>query len=79
MAEAAKKQDSRDPVQAQRWKDAIQALSKEDHYINAMLAGFSIVDGVVRQQHRVRDMILYVAIAVSIVIAITIYAMYTSH
>jgi hypothetical protein len=79
LAEAARKRDSIDEAQAKRWEGAIDALSEEDHYINVMLPGFSSSVGVAGRQHRTRDVILYLAIALSIVVVITIYALYTSH
>ena len=77
LAEAARKRDSVDAAKAQRWKDAITALSKEDHYINILLPGFGSGAASGGQQHRTRDIILYLAIAMAIVVAVTIYTLYT--
>ena len=79
LAEAARQRDSVDAAQAQQWKDALDALSKEDHYVNVMLPGFGSGAAVGGGQNRVRDIILYLAIAITIVIALAIYVVYTSH
>ena len=79
LAEAARQRDSVDAAQAQQWKDALDALSKKDHYINVMLPGFGSGAAARGGQNRVRDIILYLAIAITIVIALVIYVVYTSH
>ena len=77
LADAAWKRDSTNPTEAQRWKGAISALSQEDHYISVMLPGFGSRGVITGQQHRTRDVILYLAIAMAIVVAVTIYTLYT--
>jgi len=77
LADAARKLDSTNATEAQRWKDAISALSQEDHYISVMLPGLGSHGVATGQQYRTRDVILYLAIAMAIVTAITIYTLYT--
>jgi len=77
LVAAARSCDSANTVEAELWKDAVSALSKEDHYINVMLPGLGAGLGGTSQKHRTRDMILYLAIALAIATAVAIYTLYT--
>ena len=77
LAAAARSRDSANGAQAELWRDAVSALSKEDHYINVFLPGFGEGLTGADQKHRTRDIILYLAIALAVVTAVVIYTMYT--
>jgi hypothetical protein len=66
------------PGRAQQWEDALIALSKEDHYILVMV---SQAFGASRSKsgappHRLRDFLLYVAIAVGLVLILFVWSTY---
>ena len=63
----------------QAWKDALNALRKEDHYILVMVGqAFSPVPGASRSEHRVRDSLIYVAIGLALVVLLALYVAYRS-
>jgi hypothetical protein len=56
--------------QEQEWKDAIDTLRKEDHYILVMVRlafGYGAGSG---RKHRFRDFVIYVAIGIGLVVAL---------
>jgi hypothetical protein len=56
------------PNLEQDWKDALDALKKEDHYILVMVAqafGRSSASG---EGHRIRDFLIYIAVGIGVVI-----------
>jgi hypothetical protein len=54
------------PSRQQQWKDALDALKKEDHYILVMVAqAFGRTSG---EGHRVRDFLIYIAVGIGVVI-----------
>jgi hypothetical protein len=63
----------RSTVQGQMWDDAIGALKDEDHYLLVMVhTAFPRYRQTLRPAHRIRDFILYIAIAVSLVAVVLI-------
>ena len=77
-AHARDKEES--PSKEQMWKDAIDALRKQDHYILVMVTK-AFPSGLATsraKEHRVRDFIIYVAVAVGFVIVLWLYAVYHS-
>ena len=64
------------PVLAQQWTDALASLHGEDHYILVMVArafGHSTTD---RKGSRVRDFLIYIAVAIAMVVLILINALW---
>ena len=63
----------------QAWKDALNTLRKEDHYILVMVGqAFSPELGTSGSEHRVRDSLIYVAIGVALVVILALYVAYHS-
>ena len=68
LLKSARGRDQKEsPSQEQQWKDALDALRKEDHYILIMVGeafGWSPdLDG---EKHRVRDYLIYIAIGIAV-------------
>ena len=58
------------PRREQEWKDALDALKDEDHYILVLLyCAFPEYLRFLRPTHRVRDYVIYVAIGIAVVLA----------
>jgi hypothetical protein len=57
-------------AQAQEWKDALDALKKEDHYILVMVQQAFGAGSATGDEHRVRDFLIYVAVGVGIVLLV---------
>lgn len=78
LLKAAYKRDQDIPQERERYKEAMQVLGKGDHYIQVManealppphLANSAL------PAHRVRDLLIYVAIALALVGALIAFAM----
>ena len=72
----ARDRDSRSsPNLEQDWKDALDALKKEDHYILVMLyCAFPEYRKTILPTHRVRDYMIYIAIGIALVLALIGFA-----
>jgi hypothetical protein len=75
---------SRDKLQSptleRQWKDAIDALKNEDHYILVMVyVAFSDSRKAILPTHWVRDYLLYVGIGLAVVFAAIGFAIWTDH
>jgi hypothetical protein len=68
------------PSREQGWKDALDALRKEDHYILVMVGqAFGSISGT-RKSSRLRDLLIYVAIGVGLVLILFLVSMWrTGH
>ena len=56
------------PSGEQQWKDALDALKREDHYILVMVyRAFPEYREILLPTHRVRDYMIYIAIGIAIV------------
>ena len=77
----ARDRDSRlSPVREQEWKDALDALKKEDHYILVMVRQAFGVGSAARGGKRLRDLLLYVAIGVGLILTVILASMWrTGH
>ncbi len=66
----ARDRDQRQSLgQGQQWKDALEALKGEDHYILVMVyRAFPEYRGALLPTHRVRDYAVYVAIGIAVVL-----------
>jgi hypothetical protein len=63
----------------QAWKDALNALKNEDHYILVMVGqAFSPVLDRAASEHRLRDSLIYVAVGVALVVILALYIAYHS-
>jgi len=61
------RRERKDPALSQQWKDARRSLRWEDHYINVMLKrGLASAT-------RTRDLLIYVAVGVLVVLAIVAF------
>ena len=59
------------PGQDQQWKDALDALKNEDHYILVMVyMAFSDYRKEILPTHRVRDYTIYIAVGIGLVLAL---------
>ena len=57
------------PVQEQQWKDALDTLKKEDHYILVMVGqAFGWSPDLGGEKHLVRDYAIYIAIGIGLVL-----------
>jgi len=77
----ARDPDSRpSPVREQEWKDALDALKKEDHYILVMVAQAFGVGLAVSGGKRFCDLRIYAAIGVGLVLTVILASMWrTGH
>ena len=66
----ARDRDSRSyPDWEQEWKDALEVLKKEDHYILVLLyCAFPEYRKSLLPTHRVRDYLIYIAIGIAVVL-----------
>jgi hypothetical protein len=70
LKSARERDQKQSPVQGQQWKDAIDALKNEDHYILVMAyCAFPEIRKVLVPTHRVRDYLLYICIGIAVVLA----------
>src|SRR5579864_6010162 len=78
LLRAAYKRDKDNPLERERYKDAMRTLEDSDHYIMAMAVPALSSPLIPRRasEHVARDLLIYVAIALAIVIAITLLAMW---
>jgi hypothetical protein len=56
------------PSREQQWKDALDALKKEDHYILVMVAQAFGQASASDEGHHVRDFLIYIAVGIGVVI-----------
>lgn len=70
------------PAQEQRWKEAVNAIGKEDHYLNVMLPVSSAsVDDISDEPpppHPIRDYLIYFTVGIALVGAIVLLAEFTN-
>jgi hypothetical protein len=66
----ARERDRRESSnQEQTWRDALDALRKEDHYILVMVyRAFPDYRQSLRPTHRVRDYVIYISVGIAIVL-----------
>ena len=61
------RQDRKDPVLSERWKEARRSLREEDHYIKVMLKrGLAAAT-------RARDLLIYIAVGLLAVIGLVLF------
>jgi hypothetical protein len=62
---------------AREWKDAINALKDEDHYILVLLySAFPSDRRILLPTHRVRDYVIYIAVGITLVVVVACIAMW---
>jgi len=80
LLRAAYKRDRDNPQEREQYTDAMRELEKGDHYIlvmaNAALPRSHIASAALPPPHTVRDLLLYVAIALGVVAAVIAFAMW---
>jgi hypothetical protein len=69
LLRSARERDEASANREQEWNDAIEALRQEDHYILVMV-GQAFGRGAASQGHRLRDYVIYIAVGVSVVLAV---------
>jgi hypothetical protein len=68
LLKRARDHDQRSDVQGQQWRDAIDALRDEDHYLLVMIyRAFPEYRKAILPTHRVRDYLIYIAIGIGVV------------
>jgi hypothetical protein len=68
------------PGREQEWKDALDALKKEDHYILVMVHQAFGAGSVPNAGNRLRDFLIYVAIGVGLILTLIFMSMWkTGH
>jgi hypothetical protein len=68
------------PVREQQWKDALDVLKKEDHYILVVVRQAFGVGSAASGGKRLRDLLLYVAIGVGLVLTVILASVWrTGH
>lgn len=60
------------PSREQDWKDALDALKKEDHYILVMVGQAFGVGSVSADAHRTRDVLIYLGVGIGIVLLLVL-------
>ncbi|MGH9493507.1 MAG: hypothetical protein ACRD3B_00815 [Candidatus Sulfotelmatobacter sp.] len=82
IAQLLKKARPRDsqvsPSREQDWKDALDALRKEDHYILVMVNlafGYSLGSS---ERHRARDLMIYIAVGIGLVLVLVLATLWQS-
>ena len=71
LLKSARDRDSHSsPSREQDWKDALDALKKEDHYILVMVAQAFGRASVSAEGHRGRDFLIYIAVGIGVVIVV---------
>ncbi len=79
LKRACDRDQKQSDMQAQQWRDAIDALKSEDHYLLVMVyRAFPEWRGAISPTHRFRDYLIYIAIGVGVVF-IAIAAAIWSH
>ena len=70
LLKSARDRDRRQSLsQSQQWRDAIEALKEEDHYILVMVyRAFPDYRKSLLPTHRVRDYVIYTAIGIAVVL-----------
>jgi hypothetical protein len=67
------------PNREQEWKDALDALKKEDHYILVMVSqAFGFVSSQ-SNRHPVRDFLIYIGVGVCIVLLLVLASLWRAH
>ena len=71
LRKARDRDRARSAVEAQHWKEAIDALKAEDHYILVMVhRALPEYRNTIVPNHRVRDYMIYIAVGIGLVLAI---------
>ena len=82
IADLLKKARTRDnqttPTQEQAWKDALDALQKEDHYILVMVSQAFGTGASASKENRLRDFLIYIAIAIGLVLLLVLVSIWRS-
>lgn len=58
------------PSEDQHWKEAIDALRKEDHYIMVMVGLAFGYGSASNTQHRFRDFLIYIVVGIAVVLTL---------
>ena len=67
------------PSREQDWKDAVDALKKEDHYILVMVGQAFGSGSAPSGGHRVRDFFIYIGVGVGIVLLLVFAILWGAH
>ena len=79
LLRSARDRDSRpSPVREQEWKDALDAVKKEDHYILVMVRQAFGVGLAASGGKRLRDLLIYGAIGVGLVLIVILASMWST-
>jgi hypothetical protein len=71
LLKSARDRDGRtSPVREQEWKDALDTLRKEDHYILVMAAQAFGTGSNTGMGNRSRDILIYIAVGIGLVLAL---------
>jgi len=67
------------PSREQDWKDALDALKHEDHYILVMVGQAFGFGSASSGGHRVRDFLIYIAVGIGIVLLLVFASLWRAH
>jgi hypothetical protein len=67
------------PSREQDWKDALDALKHEDHYILVMVSQAFGFGSASAGGHRVRDFLIYIVVGIGIVLFIVLKTLWKAH
>ena len=67
------------PSREQDWKDSLDALKKEDHYILVMVGQAFGFGSASSGGHRVRDFLIYIAVGIGIVLLLVFASLWRAH
>jgi hypothetical protein len=81
LLKSASDRDSRSsPSREEQWKDALDALKREDHYILVMVSQAFGFGSASANEHRVRDFLIYIVVGIGIVLFIVLKTLWkTGH
>jgi hypothetical protein len=78
LKNARARDENQSPGVGQAWKDAVEALQREDHYILIMVSQAFRNGPASRAGNRLRDMLIYISVGVVIVLLLVVYAFWTT-
>jgi hypothetical protein len=79
LKNARDRDDHSSPSQEQEWKDALDVLKHEDHYILVMVGQTFGFGSASTGGHRIRDFLIYVAVGIVIVLFIVLRTLWKAH
>jgi hypothetical protein len=67
------------PSREQDWKDALDALKHEDHYILVMIGQAFGIGSATASGHRIRDFLIYIGVGIGVVLLLVLTTLWRAH